>query len=226
MPPVNPDARKKSQTTLKGAKEWKGAEGLAEDVRYYGKWMRDEAEEKIGHLYPKAKLPEGTEATVIAWLWARTVRCPNPACETMMPLVKSFELSTKKGKQAWVEPTVDSNTRMIRFEVRLGQGEPQEGTVNRRGARCIACGTPVGFDHVRAEGRAKRMGAQLMAIVAEGKKERVYLPPYLEHEEIARINEPQDIPETDLPEHALGFRVQLYGRDDEASRPFHMSPAS
>jgi len=76
MPPVNPESRKKSQTTLKGTKEWKGAEGLAEDVRYYGRWMRDEAEKRIGHLYPKAKLPDGTEATVIAWLWARTVKCP------------------------------------------------------------------------------------------------------------------------------------------------------
>src|SRR5579859_6408265 len=101
-PPVNPESR---QRYLQ--KEWKGAEGLAEDVRYYGQWMRDEAFKRIGHLYPKVRLPKeqgGGEATVIAWLWARTVICPNPACGARMPLVRSFALSTKKGKEAWVEP--------------------------------------------------------------------------------------------------------------------------
>ncbi len=209
MPPVNPEARKKSQMTLKGAKEWKGAEGLAEDVRYYGKWMRDEAEKRIGHLYPKAKLPDGREATVIAWLWARTVRCPNPACGAMMPLVRSFALSTKKGKEAWVEPIVDSD-RNIRFEVRSGKGQPPEGTVNRRGARCIACGTPVGFDYIRAEGKAKRMGAKLMAISAEAKKGRVYLPPNEQHELISTQAKPHWIPETELLGKAA-VSVPLYG---------------
>ncbi|HRS85985.1 MAG TPA: DUF1156 domain-containing protein, partial [Methanothrix sp.] len=104
MPPINPDARRKMQTTLKGERAWRGAAGLAEDVRYYGKWMRDEAEKRIGHLYPKARLSDGSEATVIAWIWARTVRCPNPACGAMMPLTSKFVLSTKKGKEAWVEP--------------------------------------------------------------------------------------------------------------------------
>ncbi len=104
MPPVNPEDRSRI-----GA-EWKGAAGLAADVRYYGRWMRDEAEKRIGHLYPKVKLPKehgGGEATVIAWLWARTVPCPNPACGATMPLVRSFALSTKKGKEAWVEPVIE-----------------------------------------------------------------------------------------------------------------------
>ncbi|MFI5275051.1 MAG: hypothetical protein ACHQ4H_18630, partial [Ktedonobacterales bacterium] len=90
--------------------DWKGAQGLAEDVRYYGKWMRDEAFKRIGHLYPKVRLPKeqgGGEATVIAWLWARTVTCPNPACGARMPLVRSFALSTKAGRESWVEPLVD-----------------------------------------------------------------------------------------------------------------------
>ena len=123
-PPVHPNQEKQLV-----AKTWSGAEGLAEDVRYYGQWMRDEAEQRIGHLYPKVKLPKeygGGEATVIAWLWARTVKCPNPACGAQMPLVRSFALSTKPGKQAWVEPVVDRGQQppIVRFEVRTGIGKP------------------------------------------------------------------------------------------------------
>jgi len=209
MPPVNPEARKKSQTTLEGAKEWKGAEGLAEDVRYYGKWMRDEAERRIGYLYPKAKLPDGTEATVIAWLWARTVKCPNPACGAMMPLVRSFALSTKKGKDAWVEPTADS-TRNIIFQVKTDRGT-SDGTVNRKGAHCIICRTPVKFDHIRTEGKAGRMNAQLMAIVADGKKGRVYLSPEHSHGLMALTSEPSWKPEAPLPDNTRDIRPQLYG---------------
>lgn len=210
QPPVNPEARKKMQTKI-GGQDWPGASGLAEDVRYYGRWMRDEAEKIIGHLYPKAKLPNGKEATVIAWIWARTVKCPNPACGAKMPLVRSFSLSTKKGKNAWVEPVIDPGAKTVRFEVKTGEGSPPDGTVNRQGAHCIFCGTPVPFNHVRAEGQAGRMGAQLMAIVTEGTRERVYLPPDEAHENVAAKAEPEWAPETDLPEQALGFRVQLYG---------------
>ncbi len=152
---------------------YRGAQGLAEDVRYYGQWMRDEAEKRIGRLYPKVKLPKeqgGGEATVIAWLWARTVTCPNPACGAQMPLVRSFDLSTKKGKRAWVEPVVErgGGRPVVRYEVHTGKGKGREGTVNRRGAKCLCCGTPVAFDYIREEGRSGGLGAQLMAIVAEG----------------------------------------------------------
>ncbi len=140
-PPINPAARE----TLMG-RDWQGAHGLADDIRYYGKWMRDEAEKRIGHLYPKVTLPKeygGGEATVIAWLWTRTVTCPNPACGTQMPLVRSFYLSKKKGKEAWVEPHIDDSVAppAINFAVKTGKGQPQDGTVNRQGASCIACGT-------------------------------------------------------------------------------------
>ncbi|MGC8633406.1 MAG: DUF1156 domain-containing protein [Candidatus Limnocylindrales bacterium] len=209
-PPVHPEAR----GGVGGTGEWKGAAGLAADIRAYGAWMRDEAERRIGHLYPKVRLPKdygGGEATVIAWLWARTVTCPNPACGARMPLVRSFALSTKQGKAAWVEPLVDRAAKTVRFEVRPGRGTPPEGTVNRQGARCLVCETPVPFEHVRAEGRAGRMDAQLMAIVAEGQRGRIYLPPDEGHDRIARSAEPTWAPETDLPEQALGFRVQAYG---------------
>jgi ribA/ribD-fused uncharacterized protein len=207
-PPVHPV---ENQALLQ--REWRGAQGLAEDVRYYGKWMRDEAWKRIGHLYPKVTLPKeqgGGEATVIAWLWARTVKCPNPACGAQMPLVRSFTLSTKKGKEVYAEPIIDQAAKAVRFEVRQGKGAP-EGTVNRQGAKCIVCGSPVPFDYIRAEGQAGRMDAQMMAIVVEGKGGRVYLPLTEEQVSVARSAEPAWEPETDLPRQALGFRVQLYG---------------
>lgn len=207
LPPINPEDRQKQ-----GMSAWKGAQGLAADVRYYGKWMRDEAFKRIGHLYPKVEYG-GVKATVIAWLWARTVKCPNPACGCQMPLVRSFQLSTKKGKEAWVEPVIDREQTppKIQFEVKRGKGKVPEGTVERKGAKCIACDTPVPFDHVRSEGKAGRMSQQLMAIVAEGQSGRIYLAPTEEHEKIANSAQPEWKPDTDLPEQALGFRVQLYG---------------
>lgn len=209
-PPVNPEARAK----IGNDNGWRGVQGLAKDVRYYGKWMRDQAEKRIGHLYPKVKLPRehgGGEATVTAWLWARTVKCPNPACGARMPLVRSFWLSTKTGKKAWVQPVVDRRGKTVRFEVKTGTGDPPQGTVNRRGAGCIVCGTSVPFDHVRTEGKAGRMSAQLMAIVAESQRGRVYLAPAQEHASAATKAKPKWAPETDLPQQALSFRVQLYG---------------
>ena len=210
QPPVNPDA----QNTLGQSETWRGANGLAEDIRYYGESIRKEAKKRIGYLYPKVKLPKeqgNGEATVVAWVWARTVKCPNPACGAIMPLVHSFWLSNKKGKKAWIEPIVDSVNKKVRFEVKHGNGMPPEGTVNRRGARCIVCDEPVSFEHVRAEGKAGRMGEEMMGIVAEGNKERVYLAASDEHIAIANKAEPHGVPETDLPEKALSFRVQLYG---------------
>ncbi len=207
-PPVNPESREKYLT-----REWGGAQGLAEDVRYFGEWMRNEARKRIGHLYPKVLLPKeqgGGDATVLAWLWARTAKCPNPACSAQMPLTSKWAFSTKKGKETWVEPVVDRAMKTVRFEVRYGAGAP-EGTVNRLGAKCIVCGSSVPFDHIREEGRAARMGAQLMAIVAEGKGGRTYLPPNSEHESIAKSVQPEMWLDTDLPAEALGFRVQRYG---------------
>ncbi|MCA9964438.1 MAG: DUF1156 domain-containing protein, partial [Anaerolineales bacterium] len=170
QPPVNPRDRggapaASGQTAAKmAAVQWKGASGLAADVRYYGEWMREKAWERIGHLYP-----ECNGETVIAWLWARTVKCPNPACGAQMPLVRSFDLSKKKGKHAWVEPQVDAKTRKITFVVKqASKGSGADGTVNRLGATCVACGTPAPFPYVRDEGKSGRMNAQLMAIVTEG----------------------------------------------------------
>jgi putative DNA methylase len=237
--PVNPDSRQKQQIS-----SWEGAQGLAADVRYYGQWMRDEAFKRIGFLYPMVETNhKGTKDTkVIAWLWARTVRCPNPACGCQMPLVRSFQLSTKKGKEAWVEPVINhkgtkdtegdinhkgtkdtegddfgvSGVPKISFEVKTGKGTAPDGTVNRKGAVCIACNTPVPFDHIRNEGKAGRMDAQLMAIVAEGQGGRIYLSPDEEQECIAKKAQPEWKPDSNLPEQALGFRVQGYGMTKHA----------
>jgi putative DNA methylase len=202
-PPVNPEARNK----IGNEGNWRGAQGLAEDVRYYGKWMRDEAERRIGNLYPKG--PNGE--TVIAWIWARTVRCPNPACGAQMPLVRSFWLSTKKSRKSWVEPVVDRTAKEVSFEIKTGNGMPREGTVNRRGATCLLCGTAVPFAHVRNEGRVGRMGQQLMAIVTEGKRERNYMQPTKNHVVVAEMAEPAWRPEAELPHNPRDFKTPNYG---------------
>lgn len=206
QPPVFPGA-------AEAANSWPGTTGLAEDVRRYGQWMRDEAERRIGHLYPKAKLSDGSTANVIAWIWARTVTCPNPACGIQMPLVRSWWLGKKKGKEAYIVPRVDG----WRVEFEIGQDpahaptKADDGTVGRTGAHCVACGTAVPLSYVRAEGKAKRISSQLMAIAAEGSRRRHYLSPTEEHEAAARVPMPDDVPDTELPDAALGFRVQGYG---------------
>jgi putative DNA methylase len=210
-PPVNPDARQ----SLIGS-DWHGVRGLTDDIHYYGKWMRDEAEQRIGHLYPKVTLPKeygGGEATVIAWLWVRTVTCPNPACGAQMPLTSKWWLSKKKGKEAWVEPSVDHTPPpAIHFKAKTGGGKPQDGTVKRQGARCIACGTSVALDHIRSEGKARRMNAQLMAIVAEGQRGRLYLSPTEEQVAIASEAKPAWKPEelVTTPSHDVD-RLPMYG---------------
>jgi len=211
MPPVHPDARR----GVGGTGAWKGAAGLAEDVRRYGAWMRDEAERRIGHLYPKVRLPNenGGAATVIAWIWARTVTCPNPACGAQMPLVRSFALSTKKGKEAWVEPIADRDAKTVRFGVRTGCGTAPEPPKVGRGAhfRCLVCEQVAQDEHIKAEGRAKRMDAQLMAIVAEGHRGRIYLAPTDEHEAIARSAQPTWGPEEELADDPRALWTVNYG---------------
>jgi putative DNA methylase len=202
--PVNPDSRAR----LAHDGSWIGAQGLADDVRYYGKWMRDEAFHRIGDLYPTVETSSGGQATVLAWLWARTVTCPNPACGAPLPLVRSFALSKKKGKEVFVEPRIADGR--LSFKVSHGIGRT-EGTVNRLGASCLVCGDAVPLDYVRSEGKAGRIGSKLMAIVAEGVRGRLYLSPDDRHEELANSAEPAEVPDTDLPAQALGFRVQGYG---------------
>ena len=233
--PVGPvpdgDKRSKKQSTKDGFEDWSGARGLAEDVRRYGHWMREQAEQRIGHLYPKAKVtaemarnpdhprPDlepyvGEELTVIAWLWARTVKSPNPAFSHVdVPLASSFVLSKKKGKEAWVEPVVEGDR--YRFEIRVGTppAEAKNGTKLARGAKfyCLLSAAPIGGTHIKAEGQAGRMGQRLMAIVAEGKRGRLYLPPPDEHETIAAEAQPTWKSKTPLPNDPRNFWTVDYG---------------
>ena len=186
------------------------AQGLAEDVRYYGTWMRKEAEARIGHLYPKAVGPDGSEYTVIAWKWARTVRSPNPANPIEVPLVNSWWLSKKKGKEAWVRAFVENG--QVRYEVvHNAEGPERDGTIDRKGAVSIADGTPMALNYIRSESRAGQMGAHLIAVVAEGPGGRLYLSPTTADVSLADVVRPQGVSDAELPDQALGFRVQAYG---------------
>lgn len=206
-PPVNPEA----QGNLDNS-GWSGAHGLAADVRYYGEWMKKEAYKRIGHMYPKVQLPAeygGGEATVIAWIWTRTVKCPNPTCGCEMPLVRSFVLSKKKGHTAWVEPLFENGK--LHFKVHT-DGKPQiEGTVNRKGAVCACCGAPVGFPYIRNEGKEKRIGAKLCAVVAEGKRNRIYLSADEKQRIAAQVERPLEYPDADLPHNPRDFKTPNYG---------------
>jgi putative DNA methylase len=224
--PVNPEVRAEKRLM---EKQWRGAEGLAEDVRYYGRWMRDEAEKRIGHLYPKIDVtaemakqrPDlkkyvNGKLTVIGWLWARTVQSPNPAfAHVHVPLASTFMLSTKAGKEAYVEPVIENGG--YRFAVKVGKPADAEaaknGTKLARGAnfKCLMSGAPMAGDYIKAEGKAGRMGARLMAIVAEGARGRIYLAPTPEMETIALTAEPTWKPETPLPDDPRNFWTVQYG---------------
>lgn len=211
--PVNPDAQASLLNT-----DWVGAHGLAEDVRYYGEWMKQKAYEKIGHLYPEVQLPPeegGGEATVIAWIWARTVKCPNPACGCEMPLASSFVLSKKKGKEAWVEPTPDGTK--VKFKVHQGKcpKEFESFKVGRAAVfKCPACGGITKDEYVKAKGISHEMGSQLMAIVAEGKHGRIYLSPTEQQAFIADVREPEDYPSAPMPENPRWFSPPSFGMTD------------
>lgn len=168
-PPIHPD----TDSTLN---TWQRAQGLASDISSYGKWMRDEAHKRIGHLYPDATGPNGEKLTPIAWIWARTVESPDPAWSGHVPLVASWTLSAKAGKdKVWIEPIIDSSTQTITYAVRHG-GEPSlERTVDRGGGTCIATGATMPFEYIRPEFQSGRMGQNLMAVVAEGQAGRQYV---------------------------------------------------
>lgn len=210
--PVNPDSR------MKLTNSWRGAQGLAEDVRYYGEWMKQEAFKRIGHLYPKVKIPAaqgGGEATVIAWIWARTVKCPNPACGCQMPLASSFVLSKKKGNEAWVEPI--SENGKIRFAVRSGKC-PKEKESPKQGRsaifRCPICGEITTDNYVKDNGKAHRIDSQLMAVVAEGTRGRIYLSPSEEQELAANVPQPESYPTGAMPENPRWFSPPAFGMTD------------
>jgi putative DNA methylase len=234
QPPVNPAAKPTAGKAIQkrlAEKVWEGPEGLTDDIRYYASWMLSQAKERIGRFYPKVEItanlvaerPElepylGQERPAIAWIWARTVASPNPATGGVpVPLLRSFWLSTKKGNEAWAEPVISADGKSYRFEVRTTKPpqefDPSKGTVGRNGAKCLLSEQPISLDYIRSEGKAGRLGARLIAVVVEAPRRRSYLTPTPLQEDSARVAIPDTVPDTPLPEQALGFRVQLYGMD-------------
>ena len=229
--PVNPDADPLGifAGTGKNRKRisWKGTSGLADDIRYYGAWMRAEARQRIGHLYPEVQLPDGKTAPVVAWLWTRTVPCINPACGIQMPLMKTFHLCRKKGYEHWVRPVVDRDSNTLSWIVQ-GSGCPPptsqvlttsltrsddeipKPTVNRTGAHCIACGSAVKLGDVRAQARADKMGETMVAIVAEGKP-KLFLAPTAEHIHVAMSAKSPRRPRQAMPNNPTLVSGRGYG---------------
>jgi len=226
-PPVNPESR---QGQL-GTKTWKGAQGLAEDVRYYGKWMRDEAEKRIGHLYPKVEIttemaqerPDlkplvGQKLTVIAWLWARTVKSPNPAFSHVdVPLASTFMLSTKAGKEAYVEPVIERDG--YRFTVKCGLPSDFKATnsgtkLARANFKCLMSGSPISGDFIKTESKAGRMGARLLAIAVEGGSGRIYVKPSVEQEIAARCAKANEYPDAVISGTTQYLGIKPYGMDN------------
>lgn len=229
QPPVNPEARNSEDAW---SRSWIGAQGLADDVRYYGRWMREKAESRIGHLYPPVVVANemaknradlkpyiGKKLKVIAWIWARTVPSPSPAfSDVMVPLVSNFILDSRNGRETWIEPIVDRQNRNIKYRIRHG-GTKEElmnaarGTTagKRLGFRCIFSDSAMPYDHIRNAGKEKCMGQALLAIVAKGKFGRVYIEPLLEHEKLARTATPEWKPTTPLPNNPRNFNTPIYG---------------
>ena len=228
-PEIAADKGSKKKATRDAYEDWSGAKGLAEDVRRYGAWMREEAQKRIGHLYPQvevtaemvAERPDlaqylGEKLTVIAWLWARTVKSPNPAfSHAEVPLASSFILSSKVGKESYVEPVINGESYRFTIKVGIPPASAKNGTKLSRGAnfQCLLSDTPIEPKYIKAEGMAGRIGQRLMAIVAEGARGRVYLEPIVEHEVIAAQAQPEWQPESSLPDDPRNFWTLNYGLD-------------
>ncbi|MDE0088637.1 MAG: hypothetical protein OXU23_23150 [Candidatus Poribacteria bacterium] len=212
--PINPDADRIGMSTGAGKSRtsapWIGTSGLVNDIRYYGAWMREEAYKRIGHLYPKVQLPDGTFSTVVAWLWARTVPCINPACGFHMPLMSTFQLSKQLGNTHWIKPIFDRELNIISWVVQTDDQGVPKATTNRTGAYCCGCGTAVKLAYIREQGKAGKMGEIMTAIIAEGKP-KIFVPPTDTHYCNASSAQPKWKPKGKIPERALGFSIQHYG---------------
>ena len=209
MPPVNPKDR---SATIGATSDWHGAQGLAADVKYYGEILKKKTFEKIGHLYPKVKNPKtGEMATVIAWIWARTVKCPNPACGCEMPLIHTFWLSKKKNKETYIEP-IKKNGDFI-FNIKYGKDNPYNSLTSRNHVTCLSCQAEAPITYVQEEGRKGNMGEKLIAIVAEGINERIYISP--DHNDnliVKNINRDEiDSPTGEISIDARHFSTNSYG---------------
>lgn len=208
---VHPD-----ETRFKGTAQTRGLAGLAEDVEWYAEWMRKEVEKKFGWLYPTIKTDDGTERAVISWIWARAVPCPNPACRIQAPLVRSFMLSNKKGRETWVDPVTTGPGEKVTFKLKTGTKPRVDRTVTRQGAACLACGTAMPFQYIREQGRDGKISHELMAIAALGDRRRIYIEPSQEQSDLAKSVSAMDPFGTELVGKAR-VNVGNYGLNTHAS---------
>ncbi len=225
MKEINPSGQNKTQLIFDKSV---GSEGLANDIKYYGKWISEEAKKRLEHLYPKVKITSeivskrpdlsayiGKDLNVIAWLWARTVKSPSPFYSHVdVPLVNSFNLSTKEGKETYIHPIINEDN--YEFSVRFGsptnKEELNKGTKIGRGIfKCLMSGTPIDPKYIKEQAKQENLGERLMAIVAEGDNGRVYIDPLIEHQTIAKEARPSWKPDFEFFQRALGFRVGNYG---------------
>jgi putative DNA methylase len=206
QPPISGDSQRRMDNT------WLGAQGLAEDVRYYGKWMKEQAFQRVGHLYPDVLGEDEQSHTVIAWLWTRTVKCPNPMCGCEMPLASSFELSKKKGKEAFIQPIIEGKT--IRYEVKHGTGAP-EPPKTARGAKfkCICCGEATTPEYIKHESSSGHLGSHIMAVVVEDSHGKTYVSPTSSHNNANKIPRPQDVLNQELANDPRNIWCPSYGLD-------------
>ncbi len=206
----------------KARNHYRNAEGLAEDVKFYGEWIRERAFERVGHLYPEVELSDdygGGKTKVIAWIWARTVPSPDPAFAGVdVPIASNFLLSSKKSKEVWIEPLVDRNSQEITYRIRNGGtkeeiGKAKEGTKAGRGAnfRCLISDTAITPDYVKTQARAGNMGVVLIAIVADGPRGRAYIAPTYEQTEIAFSAKADWKPAQRQPDNPRWFSTPDYG---------------
>lgn len=210
--PVNPESRR----LLHG--EWDDAQGLVEDVRYYGNWIKEQASNKIGSLYPEVDIPTklgGGKAKAIAWIWTRTVKCPNPACGCEMPLASTFDLSTRKGKEAFIEPVLDRINKKIKYTVKMEPGKSTYIAKLSRGAKfqCIMCGEATTDEYIKKSAIDGKMGMQMMAVVAEKKNGRLYLEPDDTQINAAFVDKPEEYPSEELPYDPRNIWCVNYGLD-------------
>ena len=209
---INPESRRKFGNV------GNGINGLIEDVKYYGQWIRDKAFDLVGYSYPKIDVPKsqgGGKTDVIAWIWAHTVKCPNPACGCQMPLANGFTLSKKKGNEAYVEPIFDYENKTISYSVRLGGKKPSNEPKLARGAnfKCIMCGEATTPDYIKEESFAGRMGSTMIGIIGEGNKKRIFIAPTEEQKMAAQVNKPEDYPTGPLSDDRRALWTPIYGLD-------------
>lgn len=190
-----------------------GLDGFLADMRHYGERVHDSVWNQLGHLYPE---PPGG-GTVLAWLWARTAKCPNPACRATAPLASSFWLSKRPGAETWLQPVVLADRSGVVFEVRTGtDGPPPPTKIGRGGTfRCAVCQATIPEAHVKSEGMAGRLGTQLMAVALERPGGRAYVESTTDLN-ASGVARPTDAPDVALPNYARWFSSPPYGMTTQA----------